>query len=81
MTTKRIGCRKCNLYSHALGRCTQGMINPRTIQQAKDASKWMGLSYICDKDHMRSKLVAALAKERQQAPKELPEVPPTGAAE
>lgn len=51
------GCSKCDYYSRSLGRCKLGMINPRTFKAAKEASRIMGASYICDKNNMITKLL------------------------
>ena len=56
-----MGCSTCSSYSFSLKRCLHGMINPKTVKQAKDTADFMGITYICDKELMRTKLIKSLS--------------------
>lgn len=57
MATKRIGCRSCSHYSGSLGRCRLGKINPRTVKDAKNAAKLMGVNYICNMNGIKDNMM------------------------
>lgn len=60
-----MGCSTCKIYSRKLGRCANGKVNPRTIKGAAEAARIMGISYICNIDKMKDKVIEVLKKENQ----------------
>lgn len=61
-----MNCTKCDRYSYQLRRCLDGRFNPTTIKGGVSAISVMGISYICKKSKLHSKIMAKIQKKLKE---------------